>query len=473
MDKNKLSELSAVEAVQAMRQGSITAEEYALVLLAQCHRGSGLNAFITLDAEQVLEAARAADRKRTSGAELGPLHGLPIPIKDSINTKDLPTTCGTPALREFRPWENAPIVQTLLDAGATVLGKTNLHELSMGWTSNNLAFGAVRNPYDQSRIPGGSSGGTAVAVAARMTPLGVAEDTEGSIRVPAALCGIAGFRPTTGRYPSKGTAPISALFDQVGPHARYVADLALFDAVIKGEFDPLPAKPLKGVRLGVVRDYWFGGLDSEVERVTNAALQKIQEEGVVLVESELAGLAYLVARITEVVQVHDFFHELPKYLFDSGASVSFQQVVAQATPELKHFFADYGPGGSRSASKQFYRDARDIHLPMLREKFRDYFLGTGVDAIIFPTTMVPAPVIGNDVDVAIGSKRISFVTAIARNIAPGSTAGLPGLVLPSGLTQSGLPVSLELDAPPGQDRELLALGLSVEALLGTLPPPVF
>jgi mandelamide amidase len=463
MAKNKLSELSAVEAVQAMRDGSITAEEYALALLAQCQRGSGLNAFITLDPEQVLEAACAADRKRASGSDLGPLHGLPIPIKDSINTKDLPTTAGTPALRDFRPRENAPIVQTLLNAGATVLGKTNLHELSMGWTSNNLAFGAVRNPYDRSRIPGGSSGGTAVAVAARMAPLGVAEDTEGSIRVPAALCGIAGFRPTTGRYPSKGTAPISALFDQVGPHARCVADLALFDSVVTGSSSALAPRPLKGVKLGVVRDYWFDGLDAEVERVTEGALEKLQAAGVVLVESELAGLAYLVARITDVVQIHDFFQEMPKYLFDSGATVSFQQVAKQASVDVQACFV-------QSASEAAYAKARDIYLPTLRENFREYFQSTGVDAIIFPTTMVPAPLIGNDVDVAIGSKKISFVTAIARNIAPGSTAGLPCLVLPSGMTQSELPVSLELDAPPGQDRELLALGLSVEALLGSLPP---
>src|SRR6202023_2784347 len=138
-----------------------------------------------------------------------------------------------------RPKEDAPIVRALVDAGAIVLGKTNLHELSFGWTSNNLAFGAVHNPYDPQRIPGGSSGGTAVAVATRMAPLGVAEDTEGSIRVPAALCGICGFRPSTGRYSTKGCVPISPLFDQVGPHARTVADLALFDSVAANDWRPL------------------------------------------------------------------------------------------------------------------------------------------------------------------------------------------------------------------------------------------
>src|ERR1019366_6397675 len=162
-------------------------------------------------------------------------------------------------------------------AGAIVLGKTNLHELSFGWTSNNLAYGAVRNPYAPMRIPGGSSGGTAAAIAAHLAPLGIAEDTEGSIRVPAARCGIAGFRPTTGRYSTRGCVPISRLFDQVGPHARSVADLALFDTVVARDSRPLANIPLRGLRLGVVRDYWFTDLDPEVERVTDLALARLQD----------------------------------------------------------------------------------------------------------------------------------------------------------------------------------------------------
>ena len=263
---NELVELSAVDAVARLRNGEVTAERYATALLERCQQGKALNAFITLPQERVLEAARAADRLRGSGVKLGALHGLPIPVKDSVNTKDMPTTGGTPALRNFRPKEDAPIVRSLLAAGAIVLGKTNLHELSFGWTSNNLAFGAVHNPYDVQRIPGGSSGGTAVAVATRMSPLGIAEDTEGSIRVPAAMCGIAGFRPTTGRYRSTGVVPISPLFDQVGPHARTVGDLALFDSVMTGDWSPLSPTELQGTKLGVGRNYWFRGLDASTHR---------------------------------------------------------------------------------------------------------------------------------------------------------------------------------------------------------------
>ncbi len=464
-------ELSAVEAVEAMQNGSLTSERYASALLEQCERGKALNAFTSLDHEQVLTAARAADQKRKAGAKLGPLHGLPIPVKDSINTSDWRTTAGTPALREFRPKEDAAIVKALREAGAIVLGKTNLHELSLGWTSNNLAFGAVHNPYALERIPGGSSGGTAAAVAARMAPLGLAEDTEGSIRVPAALCGIAGFRPTTGRYPSSGTAPISALFDQVGPHARTVGDLGLFDAAVTGDSNLPRPMMLDGVKLGVGRKYWFAGLDSEVERVTNAALRKLEDAGVELVEAEVEYLEELIRRTTLPVQEHDILRTLPKYLADSGAGVTLDQVVAQASPDVKAFFKQIQRGGSDFVTDEVYQAACDTHLPNLKKNYREYFARTGVDAIVFPTTMMPATTIGQEGDLTIGGKKVSFFTAISRNIAPGSTAGLPGLVLPAGLTNEGLPVSLEFDGPAGTDRILLALGLSLERLLGRLPAP--
>src|ERR1700730_15745854 len=259
-DSAALLQLSAGEAVARMSRGEITAERYARVLLARCESLRALNAFITLEPFRVLEAARGCDIHRTSGGSLGPLFGLPVPVKDSVNTRDYPTSAGTPALRNFQPAADAPVVAALRAAGAIVLGKTNLHELSYGWTSNNLAFGAVHNPYDPRRIPGGSSGGTAAAVAAHMAPLGIAEDNQGAIRVHAARCVIAGFRPTTGRYSTQGCVPISPLFDQVGPHARYVSDLALFDSVAANDWRPLTPTPLQGLRIGVVRDYWFAHL---------------------------------------------------------------------------------------------------------------------------------------------------------------------------------------------------------------------
>ena len=471
-DAARLLELSAVDAVARMSRGEITAEQYAGALLARCKDTRALNAFITLEPERVLEAARGCDRQRQAGAKPGRLFGLPIPVKDSINTKDYPTTGGTPALRHFRPAEDAPVVKALRTGGGIILGKTNLHELSWGWTNNNLAFGAVHNPYDITRIPGGSSGGTAAAVGARMAPLGVAEDTEGSIRVPAAMCGISGFRPTTGRYSTRGCVPITPLFDQVGPHARAVTDLALFDSVITSDWAALHATPLKGVRLGLVRDYWFSDLEPEVERLTSLALQKFKDAGAEFVESELPDLARLIELTTNPVQNHDVHTALARYLEDYGTGLSFDDVLDQASADIRRDFRrDVLPGGPNFVSEAAYAAARDTHLPALRRVYQDYFARTRVAAMVFPATLVPAVPIGDEDAVNIRGRRVSFETAVARNIAPGSTAGLPGLVLPVGLTTGGLPVAIEFDTSAGADRALLALGLSLERVLGPLPAP--
>jgi indoleacetamide hydrolase len=467
---NELVNLSAVEAVAAMRRGDIATETYAQTLLGRAEQCKALNAFITLEPDSVLEAARGADRARTAGGSLGALHGLPIPVKDSVNTKDLPTTGGTRALRNFRPSADAPVIATLRNAGALVMGKTNIHELSFGWTSNNLAFGAVHNPYDPDRIPGGSSGGTAAAIAARIAPLGVAEDTEGSIRVPAALCGIAGFRPTTGRYATTAVVPISSLFDQVGPHARSVADLVLFDSVVAGAIEPLEEVSLRGIRLGIDRSF-FEGLDPEVEQITTAALKNLEAAGAVLVEMPVPELANLIRLTTAQVQLHDVAPSLIRYLAQYDTHVSFEELLASASPDIRQQFQSFVPDGSPiHISESAYEAARNVHLPELRATFQRWFSDTGAAAMVFPTTRIAATPIGED-PVDIGGKPIPFADAISRNIASGSTAGLPGLVLPTGLTRRGLPVSLEFDGPSGSDRQLLALGLAIEQVLGTLPAP--
>jgi mandelamide amidase len=458
--------------VKALTRGEVTAERYATALLQQCRAGASLNAFISLKPERVLEAARACDLKRRTGATLGPLHGLPIPIKDSVNTRDLPTTGGTPALRHFQPAADAPIVQTLRNAGAIVLGKTNLHELSYGYTSNNHAYGTIHNPYDVTRIPGGSSGGTGAAVSYRMAPLGLAEDTEGSIRVPAALCGIAGFRPTTGRYPTKGAVPITPLFDQVGPHARSVADLLLFDTVATGDSSPAPRAALKGVRLGVVRKFWYVDLDPEVERITEAALKRLTRAGAELIEGDLPELAHLISVTTDQIQNHDVKASLTRYLAEFNTGITFDTLLAQASPDVRQMIETALPNGRDFVPDAQYRDAVDVQLPALRSLYRNYFARTGAAAIVFPTTILPAPLIGEeDMEVEVRGRKMPLDEAMSRNIAPGSTAGLPGLVLPAGMSAAGMPVALEFDGPAGSDRALLQLGLAIEEVLGKLPPP--
>lgn len=465
-------ELSASAAVAAMRAGELSALDYAEALLARCAAGAALNAFITLDPAAVRDAARAADAHRAAGGELGPLHGLPIPVKDSVNTAGIETTVGTRALRGWIPARDATTIARLKAAGAIVLGKTNIHELSFGWTSSNLEFGAVHNPYDPSRIPGGSSGGTAAAVAARMAPLGIAEDTQGSIRVPAALCGITGFRPTTGRYPTDGTAPITPLFDQIGPHARNVADLALFDAVVSGETELIEPATLAGLRIGIDRDFFFAGIDAEVSALTERALARLAASGAVIVEAAVPGLDGVVP-VAMAIQVRDVVPALERYLSDSGAPVDFERMFAGVSADVADVFAQMALRDAPSAiAEDVYAAARDVARPALQRAMAGWFAAHRIDAMLLPATMAPATPVGDQGDLDIGGNAVPFVTAIARNISPASTLGLPALVLPCGLTAGGLPVAIELDGPAGSDRRLLAIGMAVEAVLGPLPAPV-
>jgi indoleacetamide hydrolase len=233
----------------------------------------------------------------------------------------------------------------------------------------------------------------------------------------------------------------------------------------------LRATGLNGTKLGLARAYWFSGLDSEVERVTNEALRKLRDAGAVLVEAEVPELAQFVELTTLPVQNHDAPFALKKYLEEYEAGVTFDRLIAQASSDIRRDFRDISPGGKFFVSDEAYHLALDVHLPKLRQTFRQYFARTGVAAIVFPATMIPAPLIGEDVEVTIGAKKVAFETAVSRNIAPGSTAGLPGLVLPAGMTAGGLPIALEFDGPEGSDRSLLGLGLSVERVLGTVPEP--
>ncbi|MBC7504327.1 MAG: hypothetical protein H7267_01135, partial [Sandarakinorhabdus sp.] len=406
MDSAAMIELSACAAVAAMRAGEMSALDYAEALLARCAAGAALNAFITLDPTAVREAARAADAHRAAGGVLGPLHGLPIPVKDSVNTAGIETTVGTKALRGWIPARDATTLARLKAAGAIVLGKTNIHELSFGWTSSNLEFGAVCNPYDLSRIPGGSSGGTAAAVAARMAPLGVAEDTQGSVRVPAALCGIAGFRPTTGRYPTDGTAPITALFDQIGSHARCVADLALFDAVVSGDLAPIEPASLVGLRIGIDRDFFFAGIDAEVAALTEDVLARLAACGAVVVEAPVPGLDGVVP-LAMAIQVHDVVPALERYLADSDAPVDFETMFAGVSVDVADVFTQVALRGAPSAiAEDVYVAARDEARPALQQAMAGWFAEHRIDAMLLPATMVSATPVGHQGNVDIGGKSV-------------------------------------------------------------------
>jgi len=464
-----LAALSASDAVALLRSGELAAEAYASALIERCRARADLGAFIHFDEAQVREAARAADRRRATGVP-GALHGLPVVIKDNIDIAGMPTTAGTPALRTNRPRHNAPVAEALLRAGAIILGKTNMHELADGITNNNAAFGAVRNPYATAMIPGGSSGGSAAAVAARLCAAGLGTDTGGSVRIPAALCGIAGLRPTAGRYPGAGIVPISHTRDTAGPMARTVADVALIDQVVVGA----PARPepprLAGLRIGIPRVPYYEDLDPELAAVIAAALARLAAAGCVLVEADLPQLPRLSAA-AGAISYYEQSRDLDAYLRAAGSALTTREVAAGiASPDVRAIFAT-DVLGATAITPEAYREAIEVHRPRLQAAYARYFAEHDVAAIALPTTALPARPIGEDTDVELNGRRVPTFATYLRNTRVMTIAGLPGLSLPAGLTAAGLPVGLELDAPMGTDRALLGLGIAVEALLGPLPPP--
>lgn len=467
---------TAAEIVAAIRAKTITAVSVVQAALDRATKLKELNAIITLNKDAALAAAAKVD----AGEITGPLAGLPVVIKDNINTADMPTSGGTPALQHARPTRNAPSLQKLLDAGAIVIGKTNMHELAFGISSTNLApfAGPVRNPYDPDRIPGGSSGGTAAAIAARIVTCGLGTDTGGSTRVPAALTGIVGLRPSVGnggaerRYDDAGlVVPISHTRDTVGPMGRTVADVALLDSVITGTSMAQPEN-LRGKRFGLPAAFW-SGLDRDVETVTRTALEMLRQAGAVLVEGDISGLFEQNGKVSFVLALHEPVADIPAYLEASGIKgITLADIAAKiASPDVTGAFGAIMADAFGAA----YPDAMNVQRPALQKLYADYLADNKLDAILLPTTIAPAP----EIDLEKGSSEMSinggapvptFDTMI-RNTDPGSNAGLPGLSLYAGMTPAGLPVGLEIDGPVGSDAELLGLGLAIEAILGMAPSP--
>jgi Asp-tRNA(Asn)/Glu-tRNA(Gln) amidotransferase A subunit family amidase len=467
---------TAPEIVAAIRSKKMTAVTAVRDALERAEQLRDLNAFIILNKEGALAAAGQVD----SGAKTGALAGLPIVVKDNINTSDMPTSGGTPALQNARPNRNAPSLQKLLDAGAIVIGKTNMHELAFGITSTNLSSfaGPVKNPYDKTRIPGGSSGGTSAAIAARIVTCGLGSDTGGSTRVPAALTGTVGLRPSVGnggaqrRYDDANmVVPISHTRDTVGPMGRTVADVALLDSVITGGPMVQP-EPLRGKRLGVPAALW-GELDRDLEAVVNAARAKLADAGVVLVDADIAGLFEQNAKVSFPVALHEPIADIPAYLKASGVEgITLADIAGKiASPDVKGAFGAITADAFGGA----YRDAITEQRPALQKLYEAYFRDNNLDGILFPTTIAPAPAIDTEKgsgEMSInGDKAVPTFDTMIRNTDPGSNAGLPGLSLYAGMTPGGLPVGLEIDGPLGSDAKLLGLGLSIEEILGSAPPP--
>jgi mandelamide amidase len=464
-----LHDLGIADAAEAIRAGDVTAESLADALLARAAAGADLAAFITLDADQVREAARRADRQRASGAALGPLHGVPLALKDNLDTADLPTSGGTPGLAGQRPARNAPIVEKLLAAGAIVLGKCNMHELAFGITSNNAAFGPARNPYAPDRIPGGSSGGTAVAVAARIAPGGLGTDTGGSVRVPAALCGIVGFRPSTGRWSQAGIVPISRTRDTAGPMTRSVADGALLDRIVTGQSGEVAPVALKGLRIGVPRRHFWEDLDPDLEQSCKIVLRNLTNAGAVLVEVDMSEEGSLDGQAGFPIALYEVVHDLGRYLAGTGVGLDFAEIAKRAaSPDVSGILQSVT--GAGAVPEAVYRKAMEQRAA-LQDAFRRHFAEHAIAAVVFPTTPAPAAVIGEDETFILNGKPHPTFATFVRNSGPGSVAGIPGISLPAGMVGAGLPVGIELSGPAASDRDLLAIAAAVERLLPPLPPP--
>jgi mandelamide amidase len=467
-----LTELSATEAAARIRAGTLTSEDLMKALVEVVERKRDLNVFITFDRERALAAARKADSLAARKSFAGPLHGVPIVVKDNIHVAGLPNSAGTPGLRGFVPTRNAPVAEKLIRAGAIVLGKTNMHELAFGITSNNAAFGPVRNAYDPARIAGGSSGGTGNAIAARMAAAGLGSDTGGSVRIPAALNGIAGLRPTLGRYAQEGITPIAHTRDTAGPMAREVADLVLLDTIITGTRDRVAAAPVAGLRIGVDRAVFFRNLDTEVEQLTDAALDRLQQAGAEIVEVDMAGLVDLNAKVSFPVALYEANVDLTAYLKRYRIPLDLAGLAAQiASPDVKGLFASaIVPGAKDAVPQKAYLDALAAR-PALQRLYAETFRKHRIVALAFPTTPLPAAPIGDDEKTKLNGADVPTFPTFIQNTDPGSNAGLPGLSIPIGRTAGGLPIGLALDGPAGSDRRLLGVGLALEALFGRLPAP--
>ena len=425
-------------------------------------RNPALNAFLTVTADQALSAARRAEKqllRRGLQTNNPSLLGIPITLKDNIWTRGIRSTAGSKVLRDFIPTEDATVTRRLARAGAVLLGKTNLNEFAYGITGANEHFGSARNPWDLNRIPGGSSAGSAAAVAAGLCVASIGTDTGGSIRVPSAFCGTVGLKPTFGRVSVFGTMPLSPSLDHVGPIARSVADAAILLGAIGGR-DPLDPtssavrvddylavarKPLRKFRLGRPREHYWEKLDPEVRRLADAALRDLEKCGGAVSEVSLPRLKPSLDAATEIslaeaLHVHEAAGYFPARAADYSDEVR-QRIESGAKVPAHRYLAGF--------------DVKKRLLAEFDQAFRS------VDAVAAPTEPVPAPPIGAE-SLRIDGEEVALRPTVVGHCRPANFTGLPAISIPCGFTHEGLPVGLQLIAPRFQEALLLRIAHAYE-----------
>jgi mandelamide amidase len=471
---DELARLGVAAAAAAIRNGDITSESYSAALLRRAKQYSDLNSFITIDESAVLAAARNADKARAARAT-APVPGVPIGVKDSYATRGLRTTLGVKTLETFVPAQDADVVGALKDAGGIVFGKINLVEMSFGLTGDNSRFGQVRNPYGRDHVPGGSSSGSGAAVAARIVPAALGGDTVGSIRVPASLCGVVGFKPTTGRWPRGGVAPISHTLDTTGVLARSVEDVALIDQIVTKDASGSSSadrSDLNGVRFAYAPKQYMELIDPETEAQFKDALLRVQDAGAEVTEIDLGeDFSGLAGRLTWNLFFRETMQAVTEFLRLNNFPVSFDEIYNELKPELKEVWSHLVvPSGQGYISQEAYDATLSVDRPELQRRLGGVFTRSGFDALLFPTTPSPAPLIEHRSSFTVAGEAVDELF-LAKNTVPTSGAGLPGISIPMGLTAGGLPIGLEIDAARGHDRELLDLARRVESVFDTLPAP--
>lgn len=412
-----------------------------------------LNSYITITAELAIRQAQAAEREIHAGNRRGPLHGIPYALKDLFFTNGIKTTAGSKVLAGFVPGYDAAVVQKLADAGAVLLGKTGLHENAYGITSNNPHFGAVRNPWNTNHIPGGSSGGSAAALAAGLCSFSLGTDTGGSIRIPAAFCGVAGLKPTFGRVSRHGVFPLSHTLDHVGPFAGTAQDLWLLLAVMNGQdandestvdrplpTPEFPAEPsLHGRRIGVPKNFYFENLDPEVEAASRAALAVMEMLGAELVEVAVPDIEEfnLIARLIQIAEASSIHaNNLDSRREDYGDD---QQTLL-----------DQG----RFVTAVDYLNAQRRRRQLNREFFK---LFDQLDAVAAPAVAVlPAKIGQTSLTVNGIEEDVRMMTT--RNARALNMTGLPLLSLPCGFSESGLPIGIQLVGALFDEKSVLEIG---------------
>lgn len=476
---SELLDLCARQVLAAVRAGNLSAERYAGVLLRQLKVCASLNIATYIAEEHVLQAAREVDQASRQGRPLGRLAGLPILVKDNVATVGFPTSAGTLGLKGCYPPCNAPLVQRLFDQDAFLLAKTNMHELASGGTSSNAVFGSVRNPYEPRCVAGGSSGGTAAAVAARAGVLGLGTDTAGSVRIPCSFCGVVGLRPSfpavASAYGAEGVVPLARTLDTIGPIGRIVDDVIVLHEAITAQH-VTSGGGLAGRRLGVARREHWSELEPEVETVATIALTMLVTAGVELIELDLKAVQQEAMALFWILITAGNQKDLGEFLSRQYPHITLDDLLAGVRSADVRYYLEKAVRTRLSAAE--VAAACGSRRAALRSEYVRLFHTRRLDAIVFPTEPVVAPAIrpgGDKFDdtLLIGGHPVSAAVAFIRQTAPACVLGAPGLTLPAGVGPSGLPVGLELDGQPGADTELLALGQAVESVLGRLPAPQF